>query len=62
MALSVLCEIYLFIKTYFHVVLLICVPAQFYHNVRRANFGGVSGRPYAADNLSGNGHFILSRV
>ena len=40
MALSVLCKIYLFIKTYFHAVLLIYVPAQFYHNVC-PTFGGV---------------------
>ena len=62
MALSVLREIYLFISTYFHAVLLICVPAQFYHNVCMANFLGVSGSTFAAGNLSGNGHFIHSRV
>ena len=32
-ALSVLCEIYMFIWTYFDVVLLVCVPAQFSHSV-----------------------------
>ena len=70
MALSVHCEIYMFIKyTYFHAILLICVPAQFHHNVCRANFfcvgGGVVvvfGNRFAVHNLSGNGHFILSRV
>ena len=58
MAPSVFCEIYLFIQTYFHVVLLTCVPAQFYHNVCMANFWGVSGSTFTSDNLSGNGQFM----
>ena len=60
MALSVLCEIYMFMQTYFHAVLLICVPAQFYPNVCITNFWEVSGSTFAAYNLSGNGH--LNRV
>ena len=35
-----LLDIYMFISTYFHVVLLICVTAQFYHNVCMTNFWG----------------------
>ena len=62
MVLSVLCDIYLFIKyTYFHAILLICVPTHFYHNVCRALGGGISST-FAGNNLSGNGLFILSRV
>ena len=55
-------HIYLFISNYFHAVLWICVPAQFYHNVCMTNFWWASGSTFAADNLSGNRHFILSRV
>ena len=55
-ALSVHRKIYLFIKyTYFHAILLICVPTQFYHNVCRAKLGGgrvLVGSTFAEHNLS----------
>ena len=62
-SLSVVCDIYLFISTYFHAVLLICVrPHSTIMSAWTTFFGGGSGSTFAADNLFGNGHFILSRV